>query len=42
VTIIWCKQLANLFLRQHDNNEAYKAHKETFLREVCSVMYVTI
>jgi len=30
--IIWCQRVANLFLRQHDNKEAYKTHKETFLR----------
>jgi len=30
---IWCKRAGNLFLRQHDNNETYKAYKETFLME---------
>jgi hypothetical protein len=38
---IWEETVANLFLRQHDNNETYKTHQETFLRKVCSVMYVT-
>jgi len=29
-----------IFGIRNDDNETYKAHEETFLREVCSVMYV--
>jgi hypothetical protein len=36
----WAEAIADLFLQSHEHNEAYKAHKETLLREVCSVMYV--
>lgn len=30
---IWDETIVSLFLRQHENNEAYKTHQETFLRE---------
>jgi|CXWL01.1.fsa_nt_gi hypothetical protein len=31
--IIWVESVAGLLLQQHDDNETYKTHKKTFLRE---------
>lgn len=39
--IFGANSFATYFCTRYDNNETYKTHQETFLRKVCSVMYVT-
>jgi len=36
------KKCRLIFATRYANEETYKTHKKTFLRKVCSVMYVTI